>query len=66
MNEIDIIKNFLYRMPKTYRTRTANHKVIHDILLARTSTAGMTSCIKKCYELEIDPYGYTLGVSNDN
>lgn len=60
MNEINIIKNFLYRMPKTYRKRTMNWVVVKHILLNRTSTAGRTSCIEKCRELRIDPYGYTL------
>lgn len=59
-NELDIIENFIHAMPKTYRARNHNHVVVRDILLRKTSTAGMTSCVMKCYELGIDPYGYAL------
>lgn len=66
MNELKIVDNFLHAMPKTYRQRNANHVVIRDILLRQTSTAGMTSCVMKCHELGIDPYGYDLkGVVKD-
>jgi hypothetical protein len=60
MNEMNIIKNFLRMMPKVYRERSDNWVVVRDILLSGTITAGMTSCIAKCRELGIDPYGYTL------
>lgn len=60
MNELIILKNFIDIMPKAYRKRTQNWVVVRDILLNRTSTAGQTSCIKKCRELVIDPYGYEL------
>jgi hypothetical protein len=60
MNELNIIKNFIDCMTKRYREKTMNCRVVHDILLKRTSTAGMTSCCRKCVELGIDPYGYTL------
>jgi hypothetical protein len=59
-DELKIVENFLYRMPKVYRKRHANHTVVRHILMAGTSTAGMTSCCIKCNELGIDPYGYNL------
>ena len=66
MDELKIIENFIYNMPKTYRQRNANHVVVRDILLRQTSTAGMTSCCRKCRELGIDPYGYTLDKEDTN
>jgi hypothetical protein len=60
MNELNILENFLYMMPKTYRNRSQNWVVVRDILLSGTSTGGQTSCIKKCRELGIDPYGHTF------
>lgn len=55
-----VLQNFLHCMPKLYRKRHDNAAVVRDILLAGTSTAGRTSCIALCRELEIDPYGYEL------
>jgi hypothetical protein len=59
-DELRIVKNFINCMSKAYRMRSANYRVIGDILMQGTSTAGQTSCIAKCRELGIDPYGYTL------
>jgi len=56
--EAIIIKNFVGCMAKSYRGTTQNWKVVKDILMNGTSTAGQTSCIAKCRELRIDPYGY--------
>lgn len=58
--ELRIIENFLDCMSKAYRKRTNNWRVVRDILMYRTSTAGSTSCIAKCRELDIDPWGYDL------
>lgn len=58
--ELRIVMNFLDSMTKAYAKRTMNWCVIRDIIMRRTSTAGMTSCIAKCRELGIDPYGYNL------
>lgn len=60
VDELRIAKNFLQMMPKAYAKRTMNCTIIHDILMAGTSTAGMTSCCEKCKELGIDPHGYGL------
>lgn len=56
--EAIIIKNFVNCMAKTYREITQNWRVVQDILLNGTSKAAETSCIEKCRELNIDPYGY--------
>ena len=58
--EFNILQNFLWKMPKTYRNRNQNWVAVRDILMSGTSTAGMTSCIKKCRDLGINPYGYIL------
>ena len=58
--QIDILHNFIEMMPKVYRKRNCNWIVVRDILLYRTTTSGKTSCIKKCLELGIDPFGYTF------
>ena len=55
--ELRILSNFINCMPKVYRQRNCNWAVIRDILLNGTSTAGRTSCIDKCIELQINPYG---------
>ncbi len=60
--ELNILRNFTWKMPKTYRNRNQNWVVVRDILMSGTSTAGMTSCIAKCRDLGIDPYGYKLEV----
>jgi hypothetical protein len=63
MNKVDelrIINNFLSCMTKIYRKRTLNYVVVQDILMNGTSTAGRTSCIAKCDELGIDPFGKNL------
>jgi hypothetical protein len=60
MDELQILKNFIHMMPKTYRKRHANWVIVHDILLAGTSTAGCTSCRQKCIDLGINPDKYTI------
>lgn len=59
-NEVRILKNFIENMPKVYRKRNMNFTIVRDILMAGTSTAGRTSCCKKCIELGIEPYSYEL------
>lgn len=58
--EYRILKNCVAMMTKTYRKHTANWVIVRDFLLAGTSTSGSTSCIQKCIDLGIDPYGITL------
>lgn len=58
--ELRLLKSYLYHKPKTYRQRNTNWVIVRDLLMANTSHAGMTSCIMKCHELGIDPYGYDL------
>lgn len=58
--ELRVLWNFINRMPKTYRARNHNWCIVQDILLNGTRTSGMTSCVMKCVELGIDPYGYKL------
>lgn len=58
--QLDILKNYIQMMPKVYRKRNRNSIVVRDILMYRTSTAGHTSCIRKCIELGIDPDGYNF------
>lgn len=64
--EINILKNFLWDMPNVYRRRNENWVIVRDILMAGTSNAGMSSCIAKCRELRIDPYGYSLENERSN
>lgn len=59
-DELRIITNFLKCVKKVYRKQNQNWCVVRDILMNGTSTAGRTSCISKCYDLGIDPYGYKL------
>lgn len=59
-DELRILNNFIKNMPKVYRKRNVNWIVVQDILLNGTYTAGSTSCIAKCRELGIDPWGYEL------
>jgi len=64
--ELRIVRNFINKMPQTYRKRNINRVVIRDILMSGTRYMGSTSCDNKCIELGIDPYGYVLeGESND-
>lgn len=60
VDEIRLLKNYLSNMPKVYSARNQNWVVVRDLLMQGTSTAGMTSCIAKCRELGIDPYGHNL------
>jgi hypothetical protein len=57
---IRFIKNYLRKMPRTYRERNQNWCVVRDLIMSGTSTAGMTSCIAKCNDLGIDPYGHEI------
>ena len=65
-DELRILKNFLDHMPKAYRARNINWVVVRNILMHRTSTSGRTSCCKKCVQLRIDPYGYSLESEEQN
>ena len=47
-------------MTKAYAKRTVNWVIAQDILMQGTSTSGRTSCITKCEELGIDPWGYGM------
>jgi len=58
--ELRLLDNFIRCMTKAYRQRTLNWCVVRDILMQGTSTAGSTSCIRKCNKLGIEPYGYEL------
>ena len=67
MNELRIVRNFLDMMTKAYRARNPNYVVVRDILMHRTSIAGMASCINKCRELGIDPWSRRIeSEDNDN
>lgn len=57
---IRIIRNFLYHMPRAYRNRTPNYRVVMDILTAGTSHGGMTSAIAFCHDIGIAPDGHIL------
>ena len=57
---IRFIKNYLSHMPRTYRERNQNWCVVRDLIMQGTSTAGSTSCIAKCRDLGIDPYGHEV------
>lgn len=59
-NELRILRNHIEQMPKVYRKRNANWVIVQNLLMARTSRAGQTSSIEKCWELNIDAYGYEL------
>ena len=59
-DELRIVRNFLNCMTKAYRQRTMNFVVVQDILMAGTRKMGRTSACKKCTELGIDPYKYTI------
>ena len=61
-SEIDILRNVVDMLPKSYRKRTPNFKLVMDVLTYRTTHGGMTSAIQICKELGIDPYGTTLEV----
>lgn len=64
-DELRILNNFIENMPKVYRQRNVNWIVVQDILLNGTYTAGSTSCIAKCYELGIVPWGYDFKEGNN-
>jgi hypothetical protein len=58
--ELRLLKNYLHNKSKAYRQRTPNYVVVRELIMSGTSHAGMTSCIMKCHELGINPYGYDL------
>lgn len=58
--ELIILKNYISNMPKTYRKLNHNWVIVQDLIMNRTSKAGMTSSIEECYRLGIDPYGHEL------
>lgn len=43
-----VLRNFVSCMPKAYRRRTRNAKVVMDIIQDGTGQAGYTSCVKVC------------------
>ena len=58
--ELRLLENYIHQKPIVYRVRNQNYNIVGDLLMRGTSTSGMTSCINKCVELGIDPYGYKL------
>jgi len=58
--ELRILKNYIRKMPKTYRKYNFNWVIVQDLIMQGTSTAGRTSCIEECNRLGIDPFGYDL------
>ena len=58
--ELRMLKNYISMMPKTYRKRNANYKIVMDLITNGTSYAGQTSAIEKCNAIGIDPWGYEL------
>jgi hypothetical protein len=61
-----ILKNFISMSSKIYRQRNDNAAIVGDLILAGTSTGGRTSCIAKCRELGIDPYGHNLEIGEES
>jgi hypothetical protein len=59
-DELRLLKNYLHNKSKAYRQGNANYVIVRDLLMANTSHSGKTSCIMKCHELGIEPYGYDL------
>ena len=55
--ELRLLKNYISMMPKVYSKRNINWCIVRDLLMQGTSTEGRTSCITKCYELGINPWG---------
>lgn len=53
-----VLCNFVRCMPKAYRRRTRNAKVVMDIIQDGTGQAGYTSCVKVCEKIGCDPDGY--------
>jgi hypothetical protein len=64
-SELNILRNFIQKMSKVYRHCNQNWVIVRDLLMSGTNTGGMTSCIEKCRELGIDPYGYILEVDDE-
>lgn len=58
--EIRLLKNYINKMPKVYRKRNVNWVIVRDLIMQGTSTAGRTSCITRCHDLGIDPWGYEV------
>jgi len=58
--ELRILRNFIRNMPKVYRQRNMNWVIVMDLLMQGTSTSGGSSCMSKCRELGMNPYGYRL------
>ena len=58
--DLQLLRNFVGMMPKTYRKRNSNMTIVGDLLLNGTDHSGSTSCHSKCYELGIRPHGYEL------
>jgi len=58
--ELRLLDNYIHQKPIVYRVRNQNYIIVGDLLMRGTSTSGMASCINKCVELGINPYGYKL------
>jgi hypothetical protein len=58
--ELRIVNNFIHCMSKSYREINQNCTIVNDILIKGSESASAESCIVKCRELGIDPYGYEI------
>lgn len=59
-HDLQILRNVIGLLPKTYRNRNTNAVIVSDILLVGTDHSGSTSSHNKCIELGINPGGYLL------
>lgn len=57
---LGILKNIEDNMPKSYRARITNLKIIQTYLLGRTSKSGSTSSYQQCNLLGVNPDAYTF------
>lgn len=55
-----VLLNFIDCMPKAYRKRTRNARVVMDIIQRGTGQAGMTSCCEVCRRIGCDPDAYSF------
>ena len=59
-DDLQLIKNYLGHMTMIYRKTHMNFVVVQDLLLCGTRQRNTISAVRKCEELNIDPYGYDL------
>lgn len=59
-DDLQLIRNCLEHMTMVYRHTHRNFEVVQDLLLGGTDHNDRTSAVRKCEELNIDPYGYDL------